>query len=86
MIGHRFIVSRLLRLTILIAVLIEFSQRLTRNRQVAIVGSLPEKVRTEVEKIGSEDSGLWMRIHLNGFKFHAQHNGEMSNKANPLPV
>jgi hypothetical protein len=69
MIGHSFIVSRLLGLTILIAVLIGFSQRLTRNRQVAIVGSLPEKARTEVEKTGSEDRGLWMRIHLNGFQF-----------------
>jgi hypothetical protein len=69
MVGHSFIVTRLLGLTILIAVVIEFSQRLTRNRQVAVVESLPAKVRAEVEKIDSEDSGLWMRIHLNGFQF-----------------
>jgi hypothetical protein len=56
-----FIVSRLLGLTILIAVLIEFSQRLTCNRQVAIVGRLSEEAQTKVEKIGSEDSGLWIR-------------------------
>jgi hypothetical protein len=44
-------------------------QRLTRNLQVAMVESVSEQAQTEVEKMGSEDSGLLMRIHLNGFQF-----------------
>jgi hypothetical protein len=53
MIGHRFIVSRLLGLTILIAVLIGFSQRLTRKWQAPLLEVCLKRFEQKGEKIGS---------------------------------